>query len=72
MDSFEEDYVTLTEECHINFEVLATIKYDGEGCYTLPVCIDETYIGEALCDSVANANLMSLMKASGLGNLKLM
>jgi len=30
MDSSEEDYVTLTEEYCINFEVPATIKFDGE------------------------------------------
>lgn len=71
MDSSEEDYITLTEECRINFEVPATVRFDGEGCYTLPVYIEETYIGEGLCDSGANANLMSLKKASELGNLKM-
>lgn len=38
MDSSEEeDYITLTEECRINFEVPATVKFDGEGWYTLHV-----------------------------------
>jgi len=36
-----------------------------------PVCIEETYISEALCDSGANANLMSLANAKEVGNLKM-
>jgi len=71
VDSSEEDYISLTEECHINFDVSATVKFDGEGCYTLPVCTEDTYIGEALSDSEANVNLISLNKASKLGNLKM-
>jgi hypothetical protein len=55
----------------LNFEVPTSVKFSGEGCYTLPVCIEETYIGEALCDSGANANLMSVEKAKELGNLKM-
>jgi hypothetical protein len=39
MDSSEEDCVSLTEECRINFEVITTVKFDGEGCYTLYLCI---------------------------------
>jgi len=35
------------------------------------VYIEETYIGEGLSDSEANANLMSLKKASELGNMKM-
>jgi len=71
VDSSEEDYISLTEECRINFKVHVSAKFDGEGCYTLLVCMEETYIGEALCDFGANVNLISLAKARELGNLKM-
>jgi len=31
LDLSEEDFITLTEECRINFEVPATAKFNGEG-----------------------------------------
>jgi len=40
---------------------------DGEGCFTLPIKVNGEYIGQGLCDSGANANLMSLTKARELG-----
>lgn len=63
VNSSEEDYISLTVECRINFEVHVSAKFDGEGCYTLPVCMEETYIGEALCDFGVNVNLISLVTA---------
>jgi len=41
--------------------------FDGEGCFTLPLEINGEYIRQGLCDSGANANLMSLTKARELG-----
>jgi len=71
LNSSEEEHVSLTEECRLNFELSTSVKFSGEGCYTLLVCIEETYIGEALCDSGANANLMSIEKAKELRNQKM-
>jgi len=53
------------------YEVPAEVTFDVEGCFTLPIHIKGEYIGEGLCDSRENANLMSVKKAKELGNLKM-
>jgi len=66
-----EELIPLTSECHHTYEVPAEVKFNGEGCFTLPIRIKGEYIGQGLCDSGENANLMSFTEARELGNLKI-
>ena len=63
----EEEILSMTSEYYNTNEVPAEDRFDGEGCFTLPIKDNGEYIGEGLCDSGANANLMSLNKARELG-----
>jgi len=38
--TFEEDLVTLTKDCQVIFEVPSRVRFDGQGCFTLPVVLD--------------------------------
>ena len=62
-----EELISLTSECHLTYEVPSEVRFDGEGCFTLPIKIIGEYIRQGLCDSGAKANLMSLTKARELG-----
>jgi hypothetical protein len=70
-DQSEEEFISLSTEFHHTHEVLVVVRFDGEGFITFHVRIRGEYIGEGLCDSRANANLMSVTKANELGNLKM-
>jgi hypothetical protein len=70
-DLSEKELIILTSECQHTYEVLAEVRFDGEGCFTLPIRIKGEYIRQGLCDSGENANLMSLTKARELGILKI-
>ncbi|AES97709.1 hypothetical protein MTR_5g058690 [Medicago truncatula] len=71
VDLSEEELISLTSECHHTYEVLAEVRFDGEGCFTLPIEINGDDIEQGLYDSGANANLMSLTKARELGIKKI-
>jgi len=62
VDLSEEELISLTSECHDTYKVPDEVKFDGEGCFTLPVYVKGEYIGQGWCDSGANANLMSLTR----------
>jgi len=71
VDISKEELISLTSKCHNTYEVPTKVRFDGEGCFTLPIYVRGEYIGHGLCDSGANANLMSLTKARELGNVKI-
>jgi len=43
-DSSDENIISLSKECHFTFEVPAKVWFDGKGCFTLPVYVEEIYI----------------------------
>jgi len=66
VDLSEEEIISLTSECHLTHKVPVEVRFDGEGCFTLSIKINGEYIGQGLCNSRANCNLMSLTKAEEL------
>jgi len=62
----KEEFITITKYCRTAFEVPTTVNTYGLGCFTLPVVLEEQYIGETLGDSGVNANLTSLVTAEKL------
>jgi len=66
VDLSEEELISLTNESNLTHKVPIKVRFDGEGCFTLPIKINNEYIEKELCDSRANCNLMSLTKAREL------
>ncbi|KEH32981.1 hypothetical protein MTR_3g012370 [Medicago truncatula] len=48
----EEEFISLSSEFHHTYEVPAVVRFDGEGCFTLPVRVEEEEAREYLLDEV--------------------
>jgi len=63
--------VFVTQDTHKKYEDTSPKKREDPGCFSVPVIVNEFYVGEVMCDLGSSANMMSLSLFNKIGGMEL-